>query len=287
MGRRVRRAKGALQTVKSKELYPRIFSRHAAAYKARLDEIMARQEARGRARVIELLEVRPGMKVLDLACGPGTLSKPLAALAAPGGEVVGVDLAEGMLALAREAGITNARFEVMDIERLTFGDATFDAVACGHGLQFAPDLDRALGEARRVLRPGGRFAASVPVSAGDSPAWVLIDRIIDRWLPPAPKASDQSATRSTVNDAGAFEAAARGAGFAEAFVEALEEKVRWDSAEDFVARCMSWWDLAARIDGVADSRREAFRAEAITAMRQEFPGAIETSGRTHVLWAVA
>jgi ubiquinone/menaquinone biosynthesis C-methylase UbiE len=286
VGRRAGRAQLASHTVKSKELYPPIFSRHAAAYKARLDEIMARQEARGRARVIELLEVRPGMKVLDLACGPGTLSKPLAALAAPHGEVVGVDLAEGMLALAREAGISNARFEVMDIERLTYADATFDAVACGHGLQFAPDLDRALGEARRVLRPGGRFAASVPVSA-DSPAWVVIDRIIDRWLPPAPKASDQSTTRSTVNDAGALEAAARGAGFAEAFVEALEEKVRWDSAEDFVARCMSWWDLAARIDGVSDSRRDAFRAEAVTAMRREFPGAIETSGHTHVLWAVA
>jgi len=273
--------------VKSKELYPPIFSRHAADYKARLDEIMARREARGRARVIELLEVKAGMRVLDLACGPGTLSKPLAALAAPDGEVVGVDLAEGMLALAREAGIANARFELMDIERLTFPDATFDAVACGHGLQFAPDLERALGEARRVLRPGGRFAASVPVTGADSPPWVAMDRIVDRWLPPAPKVSDQGATRSTVNDARALEAAARGAGFAEAFVEALEEKVRWDSAEDFVARCMSWWDLAARIDGVSDSRREAFRAEAISTMRREFTGAIETSGRTHVLWAVA
>jgi ubiquinone/menaquinone biosynthesis C-methylase UbiE len=273
--------------MKSKELYPPIFSRHAADYKARLDEIMARREARGRARVIDLLEVKPGMKVLDLACGPGTLSKPLAALAGPNGELVGVDLAEGMLALAREAGIANARFEVMDIERLTFPDATFDAAACGHGLQFAADLERALGEARRVLRPGGRYAASVPVSAADSQPWQVMDRVIDRWLPPAPKASDQGPTRSTVNSAGALEAAARSAGFGEAIVEALEEKVRWDSADDFVARCMSWWDLAARIDGVSDSRREAFREEAIITMRREFPGPIETSGRTHVLWAVA
>jgi len=273
--------------MKSKELYPPIFSRHAAGYKKRLDEIMARREARSRVRVIELLEVKPGMKVLDLACGPGTLSKPLASLVAPDGELVGVDLAEGMLALAREAGIANARFEVMDIERLTFPDAAFDAVACGHGLQFAPDLDRALAEARRVLRPRGRFAASVPVSAADSPPWKVMDRVIDRWLPPAPKASDQGSTRATVNDAAALEAAARGAGFVDAFVEALEEKVRWDSADDFVARCMTWWDLASRIDGVSDSRREAFREEAIATMRREFPGAIETNGRTHVLWAVA
>lgn len=275
------------QGVRSKELYPPIFSRHAAAYKARLDEIMARNEARGRRRVIELLEVEPGQRVLDLACGPGTLSKPLAALASPGGELVGVDLAEGMLALARAAGIPNARFEVMDIERLSFPDASFDAVACGHGLQFAPDLARALGEARRVLRRQGRFAASVPANGEVSRPWMVMDKVVDRWLPPAPKASDQGATRSTVNDARALEAAALGAGFGEAHAEVFDEKVRWESADQLVARCMSWWDLAARIDGVSDSRREAFREDAITTLRREFPGEIETVGRTHVLWAVA
>jgi ubiquinone/menaquinone biosynthesis C-methylase UbiE len=273
--------------MKSKDLYPPIFSRHAAAYKARLDDIMARGEARGRGRVIELLEIEPGMRVLDLACGPGTLSRPLAALAAPGGELVGVDLAEGMLVVARAAGIPNARFELMDIERLSFPDKSFDAVACGHGLQFAPNLDAALSEARRVLRSVRRFAASVPVNGETSRPWKVLDAVVDRWLPPAPKASDQSTTRSTVSDARALEAAALGAGFSEAHVEAFDEKVRWESAEQLVARCMSWWDLAARIDGVPDSRREAFRDDAITTLRGEFPGEIETVGRTQVLWAIA
>ena len=272
-------------TLKSKELYPPIFSRHAAAYKARLDEILARGEARGRRRVIELLEVTSGVEVLDLACGPGTLTRPLAALAAPGGEVVGVDLAEGMLALARTAGIPNARFELMDIERLSFPEASFDAVACGHGLQFAPELGRALREARRVLRVPGRFAASVPVDGETSRPWMVMDGVVDRWLPPAPKAADQGTTRSTVNDAGSLRAAALDAGFADAQVEALEETVRWESAGHLVERCMSWWDLAARIDGVSDSRREAFREDAIATLRKEFPGEIETVGRTHVLWA--
>jgi len=53
--------------VKSKELFPAMFSRNAAAYQQRLDGIMARKEARGRQRVIELLDLRPGMRVLDLA----------------------------------------------------------------------------------------------------------------------------------------------------------------------------------------------------------------------------
>jgi len=275
------------QQVKSKDLYPSIFSRHAVAYKERLDEILARGETRGRRRVIDLLEVRPGMKVLDLACGPGTLTKPLAEMASPGGEVVGVDLAEGMLALARAAGIPNARFELMDIERLTFPDASFDAVACGHGLQFAPDLLRALREARRVLRPKGRFAASVPAGGDSSRPWMVMDKVVDRWLPPAPKASDQGPTRATINDAAALKSVAVGAGFDEAQVEVLEEKVRWESADHFVERCMSWWDLAARVDGVSDSRREAFREDALASLRREFPREIETTGRTQVVWAIA
>src|SRR5438874_2643921 len=181
-----------------------MFSRNAAAYKQRLDSIMARKEALGRQRVIELLELKPGMRVLDLACGPGTLSKPLAALVGPNGSLVGVDLAEGMIALARGAGIPNATFEVMDLEQLTFPHASFDAAACGHGLQFVPDLSRALAEARRVLRPLSRFAASVPLNNDHHRPWQVIDEVVDRWLPPAPAATDQQPTRSAVADPDAF-----------------------------------------------------------------------------------
>ncbi|HYM66688.1 MAG TPA: methyltransferase domain-containing protein, partial [Patescibacteria group bacterium] len=82
--------------MKSKELFPAIFDRHASAYQRRLEDIMDRGEAAGRMRVIELAEPRPGMRILDLACGPGTLSRRLAPRVAPGGHVVGVDLAQGM-----------------------------------------------------------------------------------------------------------------------------------------------------------------------------------------------
>ena len=273
--------------LKSKDLFPSLFSRHASAYHKRVDEIMARGESRGRARLIDLLEASPGMKVLDLACGPGTLSRPLAQRVAPGGEVIGVDLAEGMIALARSAGIANARFVVMDIEALDFPDATFDAVACGHGLQFAPDLGRAMREARRVLRPGGRFAASVPVDGGTLRPWALVEQAVDRWLPPAPRASDNAATRATVNDPVTFRQAAYAAGFQAAQVELIEDSVHWNSAEQFVAQCMSWWDLAARMEGASPEKREGFRQDALATLREQYPGPLETVGRTHVLWATA
>jgi ubiquinone/menaquinone biosynthesis C-methylase UbiE len=273
--------------VKSKDLFPAMFSRNAVAYKERLDGIMARKEALGRQRVIELLDLKPGMRVLDLACGPGTLSKPLAAQLAPNGSLVGVDLAEGMIALARGAGIPNATFEVMDLEQLTFPDASFDAAACGHGLQFVPDLSRALAEAHRVLRPHSRFAASVPLNSDQQRPWQAIDEVVDRWLPPAPAATDQQPTRSALADADAFRAAAMRAGFVEARVELIEETVHWASAEQLVGLCMSWWDLAARVERLDANRRQAFKDDAIASLRRDHPGVIETVGRNHVLFAIA
>ena len=161
--------------MKSKELYPAVFSRHAEAYKSRLDEIMARGEARGRMRMVEGSEAAPGMTALDLACGPGNITRLLAQRVRPGGRVLGVDLARGMIALAVREHPPDTWYAVMDIERLGLTDRSFDAVTCGHGLQFAPDLGRALREAWRVLRPFGVLAASVPVAATDESVW------IERW----------------------------------------------------------------------------------------------------------
>ena len=273
--------------MKSEELFPPVFSRHAAAYQRRLEDIMSRGESVGRMRAIDLVDARPGMRILDLACGPGTLSGRLAALVAPDGEVVGVDLAQGMIELARNANIANARFEIMDIEHLSFGDGSFDAAICGHGLQFASDLPQAMAEARRVLRSDGRFAASVPAVMHVESVWALLDPVVDRWLPPAPKAIDQVATRATVNDVAAWRQAALDAGFASAVVEVLEEAVHWESAEHLVSMCMGWWDCAARLEGIEGKSRQAFMEDAIATLRRDHPGPIETKGMNHVLFAKA
>ncbi len=272
--------------MKSKELFPSIFSRHASAYARRLEQIMSRGEARGRQRVIELVEAGPGMRVLDMACGPGTLSRKLAPLVAPGGEVVGIDLATGMIELARAARIPNATFSAMDIERLAFPDEAFDAAVCGPGLQFVPDLAAALHEAWRVLRPGARFAASVPVGSVKDSIWAMLDMVIDRWLPPPVEAVDQAATGAAVRDAAAFRATALGAGFRSAEVEVVEENVRWESAEQIVAMCTGWWHCAARLEGLDEERRRAFSDDAVETLERAHPGAIDTTGRNHVLFAM-
>jgi ubiquinone/menaquinone biosynthesis C-methylase UbiE len=273
--------------LKSKALFPAVFSRHALAYERRLEGIMERGESLGRLRVIELVAAQSGMRILDLACGPGTLTRRLAPLVSPGGEVVGVDLAPGMIELARAGATSGTRFEVMDIEQLSFDNESFDAAACGHGLQFAPQLGVALREVRRVLRRQARFAASVPVERMVASVWAELNAVVNRWLGPEPSAIDQKPTRDTVADQKQFAQAARDAGFASAGVELIEETVHWDSAEQLVSMFTGWWDCAARLDGVDAERRKEFTNDAIATLRRAHPGVIETTGRNHVLLAIA
>ncbi|HLH25627.1 MAG TPA: methyltransferase domain-containing protein [Chloroflexota bacterium] len=114
-------------------------------------------------RLVELVGVEPGQRVLDVATGRGAVLFPAAERAGAAGEALGVDLAEGMVqATSAEAARRKlpVRVVVMDAERLDLPDAAFDRVFCGFGIMFFPDLDRALAEFRRVLKPGGRLGVS-------------------------------------------------------------------------------------------------------------------------------
>jgi SAM-dependent methyltransferase len=102
--------------------------------------------------------LRAGMRLLDLGCGPGSITLGLAEKVAPG-EVVGVDLQPSQVAQAQELsaarGVKNVRFEVADIYQLSFPDGSFDAVFAHVVLMHLREPVRALTEMRRVLRPGG------------------------------------------------------------------------------------------------------------------------------------
>jgi ubiquinone/menaquinone biosynthesis C-methylase UbiE len=274
----------------AKDLYPGAFSRVAAAYKRRLDEVMARGEAHGRDAAIEWIDPTPGKRILDLACGPGTLSFPLAHAVSPGGEVVGIDLAPGMIEVARSetpAGLP-VRFELMDMEHLRFPDHSFDAAVSGHGFQFVPDLRRALAESRRVLKPGSRMAASVPVDPSrPSEAQAILERMVGGALPPAPKARDHVATRRMVEDEATFAAIARQGGFSSAEVVRYEESTTWASPHHFVEIAAGWWSMAIRLDRVSASERASLLERARRAIEAELgPGPLQIAGATNVLQAI-
>src|SRR3954451_10704810 len=119
----------------------------------------------------------PGDRVLELACGPGSVGLAAAPAVGPSGEVVLSDVAEEMVAVAaaRAAALdlTNVASRVLDIEDIAEPDDAFDVVVCREGLMFALDPARATSEIHRVLRPGGRLAIAVWGPPGENP-WLSL-----------------------------------------------------------------------------------------------------------------
>jgi SAM-dependent methyltransferase len=127
-------------------------------------ELVARTMAELKALSYDRMRAAPGMRVLDVGCGPATDTLALAARVAPDGFVVGVDYDPGMVAEAERraaaAGIAaHVSHRVGDAQALPFGDGDFHAARCERLFQHLPDPDAAARELVRVVRPGGRVVA--------------------------------------------------------------------------------------------------------------------------------
>lgn len=115
--------------------------------------------ARAGARTIELAGLAPGNRVLDVCCGSGATAIPAAKAVGRFGTVLGVDLADGLLDLARAkaaaAGLKNVEFRAADIEALKFPEESCDAVVCQFGIFFLPDMEAAVRRLWSFVAPGG------------------------------------------------------------------------------------------------------------------------------------
>ncbi|MFF8357807.1 methyltransferase domain-containing protein [Streptomyces chartreusis] len=127
--------------------------------------------------------LKPHMRILDVGCGPGTITADLAALV-PDGQVTGVDRAPGILEQARATaagrGVPNVDFAVADVHALDFPDETFCVVHAHQVLQHVGDPVGALREMARVTRPGGLIA--VRDSDYGAMSWYPPSRGMDDWL---------------------------------------------------------------------------------------------------------
>ncbi|HEV2119160.1 MAG TPA: class I SAM-dependent methyltransferase [Candidatus Bathyarchaeia archaeon] len=122
-------------------------------------------EISGRATneaLIRLARIRPGGNVLDLASGSGSPALDIARVVGPTGHVTATDLSSKLLAVAKEKavdeGLSNISFQEVDMENQQLPDETFDIVTCRFGIMYARNVQRALTEMRRVLKPNGRVA---------------------------------------------------------------------------------------------------------------------------------
>jgi demethylmenaquinone methyltransferase / 2-methoxy-6-polyprenyl-1,4-benzoquinol methylase len=137
-----------------------MFDRIAGRYDLMNTLMTAGLDANWRRETITAAGLAPGMRVLDLACGTGMLTRAAAAAIGPTGEAIGLDASSGMLERARRArtAVDGApiRWEAGDAMQLPFDDAEVDAVLIGFGLRNLPDYGAALAEMARVTKPGGR-----------------------------------------------------------------------------------------------------------------------------------
>jgi ubiquinone/menaquinone biosynthesis C-methylase UbiE len=186
--------------------------------------------------LLDAAGLKPGHHVLDVACGPGIPSLMAARLVGPTGAVTGVDLAPGMIELARaragERAIGNALFQEGDAESLPFPDETFDVVLCSHGLVHTTDRGKALREMRRVLRPAPAALALSAWSTPDRalPVGIVAKAIRDLWpqaiQPGAPMWFD-------FGHAGALEEALSGASFREIHTARHTIALETETAEEY------------------------------------------------------
>jgi ubiquinone/menaquinone biosynthesis C-methylase UbiE len=162
---------------------------------------------------INRLDLKPGALALDVCCGSGASALPAAEQVGDAGYVIGIDLAEKLLKLAKikaeRKNLNNIDFRLGDMLDTGFDDASFDAVVCVFGIFFVPDISAATRELWRVLRPGGKLAITTWGSDFFEPAntafWNIVRDVrpdLYKGFNPWDRISDPAALRAILNDGG-------------------------------------------------------------------------------------
>ena len=173
-----------------------VFSRGAATY----DRVGPPFFSHFGRRLVELARIPNGARVLDVATGRGAVLFPAAEAVGSQGHVTGIDLSNEMV---KETGreierraLQNVNVQIMDAEHLEFPDGSFDIVFCSFAIFFFPQLERALSEMIRVLRPGGRLAVSTWGPLDETAKWYR--DLLESYLPEKKQGSDSQSKREPV-----------------------------------------------------------------------------------------
>ena len=155
---------------------------YTTGYKEEYIEFLSRRDVGSHAAHL-IPYLKPGLRVLDFGCGPGTITVDLAKIVGPG-EVHGIDMEASQIAIARssaeEGGHDNVTFHVGDATDLPFDNDFFDIAHCHSVLMFVPNTRALLTEVMRVLKPGGIISSRETIidSSFLEPAFYRLD---DLW----------------------------------------------------------------------------------------------------------
>lgn len=237
-------------------------SREAAAAWRRGEAVRARAEGPATELMLDLAGVGLGSRVLDLGAGTGEQTLAAAGRVGPIGRVLATDIAADMLEsaaeAARQAGLSNVETRLMDMQALDLESDAFDAAISRNGLQFVAELNTSLAEVRRVLRSGGKLAASVFSTPERNPFPAIPSTIARRRLSLPPEPGKMFALGAP----GLLESAYRATGLRDVTVRAVE--LRWQlgsAAEALRYREAASPPLRELLARFGDEERQSVRAE--------------------------
>ena len=227
-------------------------------------------------RLIAAAGIKPGDRVLDLACGVGDPAFSIASLVGAGGSVLGLDITPAMVeaatARAHAKTIGNASFRVISSElELGVPPASFDDATCRFGLMFMADPAAGLRSLATALKPGGRVAVSTWGPPERVPFFSVPNQIVGRHVPPPPDPDARGPFTLPTREA--LIAVLHEAGFVDINIDVFEANVVSAPSPD------AYWDEMSQISGMmgrtlaglSESQREAIRADAIAVVSKRFP----------------
>jgi ubiquinone/menaquinone biosynthesis C-methylase UbiE len=245
------------------------------------------------ADLLARISLRPGERVLDVACGTGIVARGAAEQVGASGHVAAIDVNATMLEVARRLdppdGAPIAWHQTSALD-LPYDEGSFDVVLCQLGLQFFSDQGAALRQMRRVLVARGRLGLSVYSAIEHTPAALALSEALDQRI--GGDASRPKRSEHSLADAAELRGLVADAGFGEINITTVSKTLRFGSVADWVHIQLSASPLATLLNGLDPARAE-FLANAIVADVQvalaphSGTGGLAFPQEAHVLLAVA
>lgn len=230
-------------------------------------------------RVLEAADVRHGNTVLDVACGTGVLAREAAARVNPSGSVVGVDINEGMLAVAREKA-PHISWRVGPAESLPFETDSFDRVVSQFGLMFFEDPPEAIAEMGRVLRPGGAITVAVWDSLEATPGYAAVAEVLDELF--GPEAAQSIRAPYALGDKHKLAELFATAGMENVSIQTVTGKARFPSLEMWIYTDIKGWTLADIIDDEGYEELRQYAPQKLSRFVQP-DGSVEFDAPAHLV----
>jgi SAM-dependent methyltransferase len=220
--------------------------------------------------LVALAQLKRGQRVLDVATGSGLAAFLSVPLVGAEGSVVGTDLSDAMIQLARERasaeGLDNVEFLQMDAERLEFPSQSFDVVLCALGLMLFPAPDKALAEIHRVLRKGGTLALCV-LGRGSK---VALRAFIEPFIPHMPPPEQRGPSTFGFGRAETLEEALGKAGFLHIETEQKMHVLAFDDLEDVWGSVLSFGRLGQMHSRLSPEGQEELKRQVLQIARDKY-----------------